>query len=50
MPRRARRVGVIAYRFLRCTVGELIRRRRKRDAAGDAQHFLECQFLHVVLL
>lgn len=41
------RIGV---RFLRRTVGELIKRRRKRHAAGDTQHFLEGEFLHDVLL
>ena len=41
---------MIACRFRRRAVGKLIQRRRDRHASGDAQHFVEIQFLHIVLL
>src|SRR3982751_625206 len=35
--------------YLRHTVGELVEHGGQRNAAGDAQYFLDAEFLHVVL-
>src|SRR6185436_15473180 len=46
---KARGLDVGGRLLRRRTVGELIKRGRKRHATGDAQYFLEAQFLHFVL-